>query len=82
MHILIPAATLCRALSKMVEIIEQVGGERMARRAARFGSPEYFIEGPDGKLQEVLDSQGNDTEYDSIDLMVRCTPAAWAVVMV
>ena len=55
----------------MVEIIEQVGTERMARRAsAGFSGPGYFRVGNDGRLVDDLNSNGEDTEYDSMDLMV------------
>ena len=58
-------------MTKMVEIIEQVGGERMARRAdAGFKGPGYYKHNSQGRLVEDLDSHGNDTEYDSMDLMV------------
>ncbi len=45
-------------MTKMVEIIEQVGGERMARRAAAgFEGPGYFKRDEKGRLVEDLDSQ-------------------------
>lgn len=60
----------------MVDIIEAVGGERMARRSAYgFEGPSYFKRDSRGRLVEDLDSQGNDTEYDSMDLMVRSMTA-------
>mmetsp|Transcript_15921 Transcript_15921/g.34385 ORF Transcript_15921/g.34385 Transcript_15921/m.34385 type:complete len:916 (+) Transcript_15921:178-2925(+) len=63
-----------KAMTKIADIIEQVGGERMARRAAYgFSGPEYYSRDSHGRLMENLDSQGNDTEYDSMDLMVGNT---------
>ena len=61
----------------MVEIIEQVGGERMARRAAAgFSGTGYYKRDAKGRLVDDLDSMGNDTEYDSMDLMVGISVGA------
>eukprot|EP00955_Chlamydomonas_euryale_P105777 365661-Chlamydomonas_euryale.AAC.62 len=63
-----------KALSKMADIVDKVGGERMQRRAAYgFKGPGYYTRDEDGKLVEDLDSHGNDSEYDSMDLMLGNT---------
>lgn len=67
---------LHRALTKAVEIIEQVGQERLSRRAAmgHVGLRGGYIRGGDGAVHEDLDSDGNDTDFDSVELMVGVWP--------
>ncbi|GAX76343.1 hypothetical protein CEUSTIGMA_g3789.t1 [Chlamydomonas eustigma] len=63
-----------KAMTKMMEIVEQVGTERIARRYnAGFQSAGYYMRDEKGRIVQDLDSYGNDTEYDSMDLMVGNT---------
>jgi hypothetical protein len=52
--------------------VPKVGTERIARRYnAGFQSAGYYMRDEKGRIVQDLDSYGNDTEYDSMDLMVR-----------
>eukprot|EP00983_Pelagomonas_calceolata_P132833 1161909-Pelagomonas_calceolata.AAC.12 len=61
---------------KAVEIIEGITDDRNARRAAK-GQPMLenstaWAVGEDGKLHHKMDSAGNDSDWDSVELMVCC----------
>ena len=68
----------CRALRKAVEIIEGVQADRRKRRGGR-GPRSHFAVGEDGRLHEILDTDGNDTDFDSVELMVGGVIAATLV---
>ena len=57
-----------------MEIIEGVAADRDARRVARnlpaLGDSYTWGVGEDGKLHHKMDSAGNDSDWDSVELMV------------
>ncbi|GFH16009.1 uncharacterized protein HaLaN_12353, partial [Haematococcus lacustris] len=62
-----------RAILKTVEIIEQVGNERAARTdymGVPRGLRQHWTRDETGRLQPVLDSDGNNTDFDTVDMMV------------
>ncbi len=58
-----------RAMRKAVEIIDNVQAHRQRRRGGA-GPRQHFEVGEDGRLHEILDTDGNDTDFDSVELMV------------
>lgn len=63
-----------RALTKAVDIIAGITDDRNLRRAQR-GQPSLdqstaWSVGLDGKLHHKVDSGGNDSDWDSMELMV------------
>ncbi|KAJ9507502.1 hypothetical protein QJQ45_006474 [Haematococcus lacustris] len=62
-----------KAILKTVEIIEQVGNERAARTdymGVPRGLRQHWTRDETGRLQPVLDSDGNNTDFDTVDMMV------------
>ncbi|GFH14190.1 uncharacterized protein HaLaN_10203, partial [Haematococcus lacustris] len=62
-----------KAILKTVEIIEQVGNERAARTdymGVPRGLRQHWARDETGRLQPVLDSDGNNTDFDTVDMMV------------
>ena len=66
----LPATAPPRAMTKLTEIVAAEGRQRGSAHRVGVGADTYFSRGRDGALVSHVDEFGDDTDHDSMDLMV------------